>query len=131
MGSCVGIAFYWPEKRSGALAHCLLPDAPEPSTQINARYVSQAIPSLMALLKIREADIAQIRVCVAGGANMMPQQPRAGGYEVGARNIETALSLLSEKGFQVRRVEVGGEKGRQIQIDCDSGEFTVKELAKL
>jgi chemotaxis protein CheD len=130
LGSCVGISFYWPEKKLYGLAHCLLPRAPVATTQIGAKYVSQAIPSLMAMMKISEEDIPKIEVRVAGGANMMVQLARSNPHHIGIQNSETAKELLEKLGFKIKVMEVGGDQGRQICVDCDTSEITIKKFVK-
>lgn len=130
LGSCVGIIFYWPEKNRGALAHCLLPEAPAPSSQIAAKYVSQAIPSLMFLMKISAEDISQIKVWVSGGANMMEQLSKRSAQNIGLQNLEKAKSLLSEFGFKFKEIGTGGDVGRRIYLDSETGEVWCVDLVK-
>ena len=129
LGSCVGIAFIWPQKKRFGLAHCLLPEAPAPSMEITGKWVSQAIPSLMALLKIHNEDVDQIEVFVAGGGNMMSQIARRNNH-IGAQNIEAAKKYLAAKGLKIKKLEVGGDEGRQIILHCETSTVEVKTISK-
>ena len=77
LGSCVGIAFIWRKGGCCGLAHCLLPEAPHaarvpaPIGPPDARYVSDAVPSLLRMMGAHEADYPDIEVILAGGANML------------------------------------------------------------
>jgi len=130
LGSCVGIAFIWRSKGIFGLAHCLLPDAPEVTTIIGAKYVSQAVPSLIALLKIKPGDVKEIEVFYAGGGNMMSQLAKRNIDHVGLLNIAAAKRHLSSKGFKFKELDVGGDVGRQIFVDCTSGEVYVNRFEK-
>lgn len=130
LGSCVGIAFIWMEKEIFGLAHCLLPEAHEASTVISAKFVSQAVPSLMALLKVKDENKSEIKVFFAGGANMMPQLAKSNPDHVGAQNVAAARKYLEKNGFKFKELEVGGDVGRQIRVDCNTGEVTVVQFLK-
>src|SRR5579872_1204538 len=71
LGSCVGIGFIWKNGNRCGLAHCLLPEAPMQICSIGARYVSQAVPSLLLMMGIKEHDYPDIEVILAGGARML------------------------------------------------------------
>lgn len=128
LGSCVGIAFVWKEKGLYGLAHCLLPESADQNFGIGAKYVTQAIPSLMALMKIDKSVTRKIDVIIAGGGNMMAQLSCQNQNNVGMCNIEAARKNLKAQGFHIRREDVGGIEGRQIFIDCESGEIEILKL---
>jgi chemotaxis protein CheD len=131
LGSCVGIAFIWRSKGLFGLAHCLLPDAPETTSTIGAKYVSQAVPSLIALLKIKPENVNEIEVFYAGGGNMMSQLAKRNVDHVGLLNIAAAKKYLSAHGFKFKELDVGGEVGRQIFLNCSSGEVYVNRFDKV
>ncbi|MDD4974150.1 MAG: chemotaxis protein CheD [Bacteriovorax sp.] len=130
LGSCVGIAFVWKKKDLYALAHCLLPEAYEPTSVLGAKFVSQAIPSLMALLKVKPEDIKDIEVYIAGGANMMSQLSRKNVDHIGTLNLAAAKKYLVLNGFKFSEIDVGGEEGRQMLVDCNSGQVSVSRFQK-
>src|SRR4051794_13058486 len=71
LGSCIGIGLIWRNQGRCALAHCLLAEAPIQTFEIGAKYVSQAIPSLLRLLKIEKASYWELETVVTGGAQML------------------------------------------------------------
>jgi chemotaxis protein CheD len=131
LGSCVGIAFVWKRKKLFGLAHCLLPDSPDSDLKISAKYVSQAIPSLMALLKIKKEDIEEIEVYFAGDGNMMSQLSKRNIDHVGTLNVEAAKKYLKLNGFKFKELDTGGEVGRQIFVNCTSGEVYVNRFERI
>jgi len=131
LGSCVGIGILWPEANRCALAHCLLPLNPVPSFAIDARFVDQAIPSLLALLKARPENFGQLKAVVAGGGNMTSPSGREVGELVGENNSRVALKLLKERGIPIVHVDVGGEEGRRISVNCRDFTFEIQPIPRI
>jgi len=129
LGSCVGIAFLWKQGGRCGLAHCLLPEAPAPGIGlgIGARYVSQAIPSLLKLMGIRKQDYPDVEVVIAGGARMFRARP---GGHVGSANAEAAQKYLLRHGLAVSRSEIGGRRGRRIVIDCSGPSVSITDIVR-
>lgn len=126
LGSCIGLAFLWRERGRYALAHCLLPEAPGPACGPGARYVDQAIDSLLQLLEAKPEHLPQIEAHVAGGGNMM--QAGAGSRRmpcIGQLNAEAAMRHLSLRAIEVHSVDVGGVHARQMLLDCASATVSV------
>jgi len=127
LGSCVGIGMIWRNQGRCGLAHCFLPDGVE-ACEDSARYVSAAVPRLLALMGVRREQYDEVDVVIAGGARML--NLRALGGAVGTRNIEAARSQLSLRGLQVRFQDVGGSQSRRLSIDCDQQTFSVVRIAR-
>lgn len=126
LGSCIGIGMIWRKKGRCGLAHCFLPDGVE-AGEDSARYVSAAVPRLLALMGVRREQYAEVDVVIAGGARMLNLRALDGA--VGTRNIEAARSELSLRGLQVMFQDVGGSQGRRLSIDCDRQTFSVVRIA--
>jgi chemotaxis protein CheD len=131
LGSCVGIGLLWRARGRCALAHCLLAEATTLTFEVGARYVTQAVPSLIKLLKVPGDRYGELEAVVAGGAQMMGPESSAGTRSIGRANSETAIKCLEELGIRVVHVDVGGEAGRQISIDCESYEYRVRAISRL
>ena len=130
LGSCVGIAFVWKDKNRFGLAHCLLPDAPASSLQLGAKYVSQAIPSLIAMMKLAPENFSELEVYVTGGGNMLERLAKKNSNHVGVQNADTAKRILKEMGFPLTQVEVGGDEGRQIIVDCATAKIQIRKIPR-
>ena len=126
LGSCIGIGFIWKKGHCCGLAHCLLPEAPGADSGLGARYVSQAVPSLLRLMGVRQADYADIDVVLAGGASMFG--PRNGRLQVGRQNAEAAQKYLDQCGLRVSFCALGGRHGRQLLIDCAHLSYAVTDV---
>jgi chemotaxis protein CheD len=88
---------------------------------ISARFVNQAIVSLMTLMKIKKSDVDEIEVYVAGGANMMNQLLKTNKAQIGKFNLEAAWKFLAHYGFKVRRSNVGQGTGIKMIVNCTEG----------
>jgi chemotaxis protein CheD len=130
LGSCVGIAILWKEKRKFALAHCLLAQAKTNSRVISAKYVSQAIPSLLALLKLREENYDEVEVYLAGGANMVDSYQNKTSFNIGEENSKLALKMINDLGLKVIKTDFGGKAGRQIIVNCQDATVDVRMFSK-
>lgn len=131
LGSCIGIGFIWKKGDRCGLAHCLLPEAPgpdaTPGASLGARYVSQAVPSLLRLMGARVADYPDIDVVLAGGASMFGGRNTR--LQVGRQNVEAARKYLERCGLHVSFCALGGSNGRQLLIDCADHSFAITDVA--
>ncbi|MGK5011850.1 chemotaxis protein CheD [Janthinobacterium sp. MDB2-8] len=131
LGSCIGIGFIWKNGPCCGLAHCLLPEAPGADSALrtpNARYVSQAVPSLLRLMGVREADYSDIDVVLAGGASMFGPDNGHGRLQVGRQNAAAAQKYLDQCGLHVSFCALGGRHGRQLLIDCAHHSYAVTDV---
>ena len=131
LGSCVGIAFIWKEKKLYGLAHCFLPEGDTMIYPIGARYVNQGIVSLMNLMKIKKEDIPHIEVYIAGGGNMMNQIIKNKKVQVGRHNCDSTAKWLAFHGLKVKRSDLGHDCGVKIHVDCTTGEVDFIRLDDL
>jgi chemotaxis protein CheD len=129
LGSCVGIAFFWSEKNMIGLAHCLLPETDTPNTQLGAKYVNQAVKSIMSMMKIRSENIKEIKALVVGGGYMMPIG-KIYKKHIGNLNIEAARKYINEAGINIFYEDVGGSEARQIIIECSDESFKIRKIIK-
>ncbi|OBV38785.1 chemotaxis protein CheD [Janthinobacterium psychrotolerans] len=127
LGSCIGIGLLWKKGGRCGLAHCLLPEAPTLDGSLGARYVNQAVPSLLRLMGVRLADYADIDVVLAGGASMFGGRNTR--LQVGRQNVEAAQKYLERCGLHVGFCALGGCHGRQLLIDCADQSYAVTEVA--
>jgi len=128
LGSCIGIGFIWKNGPCCGLAHCLLPEAPGAEHALGARYVSQAVPSLLRLMGVRQADYADIDVVLAGGASMFGPAHAHGRLQVGRQNAQAAQKYLDQCGLHVSFCALGGRHGRQLLIDCARHSYAVTDV---
>jgi chemotaxis protein CheD len=126
LGSCVGIAFLWKKRGRCGLAHCLLPETAEPQWEPGARYVSQAVPSLLRLMGTSAADYADIEVVVTGGGMML--SACSSRFQIGQQNADAARKYLELYGLNVVECRVGGKSGRTLAVDCATCSYQIEDI---
>ncbi|MFC1461978.1 ATP-binding protein [Verrucomicrobiota bacterium] len=118
IGSCVVIAAYDSVKRTGALAHVMLPGkSPKPADAGRTRYAADAIEAMRRKMVALGSGWDDIEVCVVGGGNIL-QRP---GDTVCRDNIQSVLGLLTATGFRIVAKAVGGTEGRNVSFDIGRG----------
>lgn len=126
LGSCVGTLIYEPTKKIGGLSHIMLPDSTLFTHATNLKcekFADLALPQMFAELKKR-APLGQFHAKIVGGAEMfarVTEQPA-----IGSRNIQAVETILNELHIPLIAKEVGGEVGRTMIVDLETGITTVK-----
>lgn len=130
LGSCVGIGLLWRRRGLYGLAHCLLPEPPQVPAGEGAKYVTGALPTLLSMMELDRRHQDEVEAVIAGGACMVQHAtpPRHG--LIGEQNARMAQRLLAETNIRVLHVEVGGQSGRQLLIDCAQHQFAVKTIGR-
>lgn len=129
LGSCAGVCLYDSRHSIGGAIHYMLPqwDGPgEPSL----RYGDVAIEALLKEFQTYGSTPRDLEARIFGGACMF-QVFRAGdGSEehIGSRNIQTALEIFTRLGIAVVTRDTGGENGRKLRMQSDTGAVTVSVI---
>ncbi|MBB5356931.1 chemotaxis protein CheD [Rhodanobacter sp. ANJX3] len=131
LGSCVGIGLLWRERDLYALAHCLLPESAVRAEQLSAKYVTDAIPSLLRLIGAEPSHYHQLEAVIAGGAYMMHHLRPALYGMIGELNTRMAQRLLAEAGIRVVHTDIGGTSGRQLSIHCETRQYVVRTFERI
>lgn len=131
LGSCIGIGFLHHDKGVYGLAHCLLSESPTAPTKIGARYVDQAVFSLMKLMEIGDEERRRVHVFIAGGGNMTRASEESSKRLVGTINAEFAKKVLRERRLRLIHEDVGGQNGRKVIIDCSTGDYKIKTIPRM
>lgn len=130
LGSCVGVTVFDPGSRVGGMVHVLLPesegkvsDGKEP-----ARYADWGIAVLLAELLKMGANKAHLVVKVAGGAAVLGPA-NAEKFKIGVRNAEAIKEQLKRHGLRIAAEDVGGTKGRTMELHLAAGRTYVRTAA--
>lgn len=128
LGSCVALVAYEPVSQVGALVHIMLPQGPAGDPK-PAKYAETAVPYLLEELTKAGVDLTQLRVALFGGATLLTTGQSAL-LEIGQRNITAAAQALEKVGLTPVVEDVGGTKGRNVQVTVGDGTVTVKVLGQ-
>ncbi len=129
LGSCLGITLYDPEKSIGGLAHTLLP---KPKAGMDTSRMSKFVDSSIRLMVDELVAMGAVRerleAKIFGGANMFEALQEWSGESIGQRNIASARETLEELGVPVKAEDVGGNFGRTLVFNLESGRVKVKSV---
>jgi chemotaxis protein CheD len=119
LGSCVGVAIYDPIPRVAALLHFMLPETPAGAVPANPyMYADSGIPLMFREAYEKGAQKRRLRVCVAGGAQIMDDR---GVFNIGHRNCVAMRKIFWKAGVIVHAEETGGNIARTMRFDVASG----------
>ena len=118
IGSCVVVVAYDSVKKTGALAHVMLPGtAPEGKPTKETKYAANAIEEMIIQLTNLGTDKEDIEICLAGGANVLDT-----GDDTIARDVRNSvLQIVEENRLIIKAKSIGGKLRRTISLDTNSG----------
>ena len=129
LGSCLGITLYDPELKLGGLAHTLLPKPKAGmDTSRKGKFADTAIRLMIEALVDSGAEITRLQAKLFGGANMFAALQEWSGETIGQRNIASAKATLADLGIPLVAEDVGGNFGRTLVFNLESGKVTVKSV---
>ena len=131
VGSCIAIGFLHKDRPICGLAHCLLPSSKSETFEIGARYVDQAIHSLLQLMEVKPDETRALRAILVGGGNMTKPEDANPRRLVGANNAQFAKKTLRQKRIRLMHEDLGGIHGRKIVIDTATNDFHVKAIPRI
>jgi chemotaxis protein CheD len=125
LGSCVAVTLWDPKRRFGGVNHFVLP--PGKSPRDSARYGDVAMAELLQRMDGLGAKASNLRAKVFGGASVLSA---VGQDSVGAANVRFALEELERHGIPVAARRVGGQRGRLLVFNTETGEAFVWFVAE-
>ncbi|MGB0128208.1 MAG: chemotaxis protein CheD [Rhodocyclaceae bacterium] len=126
LGSCVAITLWHPRRRIGGMCHYMLPSRGQGrSHQLDGRYCDEAIAMFLRETRGTRTLPGEYEVKVFGGGNMFPHRHHHL-LDVGRRNAETGLDLLSRHGFHVKARHLAGSGHRNVVFELWSGDVWMR-----
>jgi chemotaxis protein CheD len=127
LGSCVAVILHDPQARIGGLAHVLLPSPSVGRKNHDApgRFAPTAVDELLRKMRDLGAAPGRITARLVGGASMFTGLQPPGTIQMGERNVHAAREALHRHGIRLTGELVGGDYGRSVELDLDSGRVRV------
>jgi len=122
LGSCIGVALYHPGRKTGIMAHVVLPESAGRDAA-PGKFADTAVPQMLAILREQGMPTYGLTAKLAGGANMFGG---SGPLRIGDANAEAVGAELKKAGIRVAGQDVGGTRGRRVDFDCANGQMTVQ-----
>ena len=129
LGSCIGLCFYDPKLKLGALLHVMLPLNMEAGRKNPLKYADTGIRETLRQLEAKGASRSRITVKIASGAKMF--EVNGGNLDnIGQRNIESVHTILRMEGIRLLGEHVGGNVARTLLFDLDSGQSCIRSYGR-
>jgi chemotaxis protein CheD len=130
LGSCIGVSCYDPQARVAGMAHVLLPAAEgkHADEREPARFADTGIDLLISKLTAAGAMPRRLVVKIAGGAAVLGPA-NAEKFKIGVRNAEAIKDRLKRHGIQPMAMDLGGTKGRTLELHPATGKTFVRTAA--
>jgi chemotaxis protein CheD len=122
LGSCVGVALYDRRLKVGALAHIVLPAAPQ-LVEKPGKYADTAVPAMIERMQELAGTTVRLHARIAGGANMFAAQMTEN--TIGQQNVLALERVLEMLKIPVLGRHCGGELGRRMTLDTETGVVTI------
>lgn len=127
LGSCVGITLYDKARKIGAMAHIMLPKNNSPETK-SLKYADDAIEQIEIEINKLGLNISNFEAKIAGGSQMFSFSSSDEKKSVGYRNVLYVKELLKEYHINMVAEDTGGNFGRTIELNLETGELRVKTI---
>jgi chemotaxis protein CheD len=122
VGSCIIVCLYSQKNKTGALLHCMLPRA-ENDNSNPYRCVDTALDRIVVELLHRGIKIPDLTAKLVGGAQMFVTHESR--LSIGQQNIDETLRILNAMGISVVASDVGGNSGRSLTFDINTGLISI------
>lgn len=132
LGSCVGIIIYDLSKKIAGLAHIMLPDSScAKQDKLNQyKYADTAIEILIEKVIAFGAREFSLQAKIAGGSQMFQFSGGSDIMRIGPRNVEAVKKKLAEVRIPIVSSDVGGNCGRTIEFDPETGMLKIRTVNK-
>jgi chemotaxis protein CheD len=130
LGSCVGITFYDPALKLGALLHVLLPERVGDADNNLMKYADSGVYATMRQLEMHGFSKARAIVKIAGGAKMFNYSDTGSLPKIGDRNVESVKKALAREGLHIAAEDVGGTIARTMMLDVSDGSVRVRSAGQ-
>ena len=129
LGSCAGVCLYDRRRAIGGATHYMLPQWEGPGSP-STRYGDVALDLLLKQFQIHGCNLKDLEAKVFGGACMFEAFRGENGSQdhIGSRNINMAIQTFTRLGIVIAGRDTGGENGRKIKMQSDTGAVAVSVI---
>lgn len=126
LGSCIGLVLHDSNSRVGGVAHIVLPIS-NGETQLPGKYADTALPELIRRIEQSGGKTKNLAAKLVGGARMFSSTNM---NSIGDQNLATVERLLHNAGIPILATHCGGNQGRRLAYDVQSGVVTVEIMGE-
>jgi len=129
LGSCVGVCLYDRAVKLGGLAHVMLPSGLQAKNVENrAKFADTALDMLVDVMEKAGGNRTRFTAKIAGGAQMFRFAGDSDIMRIGERNVQAVEENLRRYGIKLVAKDTGGNFGRTIVFDTETGDLLVKTI---
>lgn len=129
LGSCIGIAFYDPMIKLGALLHIMLPEKNQTDANV-FKFADSGIRETLRKLYAFGAVKGRLVCKIAGGAKMFEMKGPGGLGNIGERNAQNVKRVLTMEGLRVVSEDTGANYARTMLLDVATGKVYIRTSGK-
>lgn len=130
LGSCIGLCFYDPALKLGALLHIMLPLNMEAGRTHPMKYADTGIRETVRMMEAKGAARSRMVVKIAGGAKMFEVGGNSALGNIGLRNIESVRTILRRENLRLVAEDVGGTIARTLSLDVATGQGMIRSYGR-
>ncbi len=129
LGSCVAVVVHDERAAVSGLLHFMLPESAKSKGRhdAEAKFADTGIETMLADLEAAGGTPSRSWAKLAGGASMI--EFSGSDRSIGERNADAAREVLADHGVSIDGTDFGGQSGRSVVFDPETGEFTVKSAS--
>ncbi len=130
LGSCIGVSFYDPMIKLGALLHIMLPEKSGAKDGNVYKFADTGIHETLRKLTAFGATKSRMVCKIAGGAKMFEMKGGGGLGNIGERNAQTVKRVLMSEGLRVYSEDVGANYARTMLMDVATGQVYIRSAGR-
>lgn len=130
LGSCIGISFFDPVLRLGALLHIMLPEQGNMRDANVFKYADSGIRETLRKLVVFGLVKQRAEIKIAGGAKMFEISGNDSFGNIGRRNTEMVKKILAQEGLRIKREDTGGTFARTMSLNVADGDVKIKVFGR-
>lgn len=118
LGSCVAVIAYDKQTKIGGIAHIMLPGkAPPNKKNEENKYTKNAIVNLFMRLTLLGATMANIEICLVGGANVLRKE----NDNIAENLVSCVVDFLERLKITIKEKSLGGYERRSVSLNTATG----------
>jgi len=122
IGSGIVVSIYDPLTRTGGMLSFVLPESstmsPEKVKRHPYMFADTGLQALLEGFRDTGARTENIKIVIAGGAQIMDQKPE---FNIGLKNHQAVATFFTNKNLSIKHEVVGGISRRTLSLDISSG----------
>lgn len=130
LGSCIGISFYDPAIKLGALLHIMLPEKGTTRDTNVFKFADSGIQETLRKLCAFGAVKRRMVCKIAGGAKMFEMKGGGNLGNIGERNAQNVKRVLMAEGLRVTSEDTGANYARTMLLDVATGQVYIRSAGR-